>query len=141
MTEQTPETIRYTADVVVITTDRHVLLIERDRAPHKDAWALPGGHVDPGETSRAAAVRLAEEAGVYVSEEEVKQLGVWERLNRSPGRCVTVGYCLEVIPATSIEAGDDAIRAEWWSLDALPPLALTHYAIIRAAAKAIDPTA
>ncbi len=56
MTE-TFEPIRYTADVVVTTTDGHVLLIQRGWDPHKGAWALPGGHVDPGETSRAAAAR------------------------------------------------------------------------------------
>ena len=42
------ETIRYTADV---------LLIERGRRPHKGQLTLPGGHVNAGETSRAAAAR------------------------------------------------------------------------------------
>ncbi|MBT2887299.1 hypothetical protein HET65_24415, partial [Streptomyces sp. McG5] len=38
--EPEPETIRYTADIVVTTTDGHVLLIERGWDPHKGAWAL-----------------------------------------------------------------------------------------------------
>ena len=79
MTE-TLETIRYTADVVVTTTDGHVLLIERGWDPHKGQWALPGGHVDPGETSRAAAAReLAEEAGVYATPDELGQVGEQDR--------------------------------------------------------------
>ncbi|MFB7853492.1 NUDIX domain-containing protein, partial [Streptomyces sp. NPDC056053] len=124
MTE-TIETIRYTADVVVTTTDGHVLLIERGWEPHKGAWALPGGHVDPGETSRTAAAReLAEEAGVYAAPEELEPLGVWDAPDRDPrGRYVTAAYHLEVLPGTIVEAGDDATRAEWWPLGDLPELA------------------
>lgn len=131
---ETFETIRYTADVVVTTTDGHVLLIERGWDPHKGSWALPGGHVDPGETSRAAAAReLAEEAGVYAAQEELEQIGTFDRPDRDPrGRYVTVAYRLTVIPGITVEPGDDAVRAEWWPLDALPPLAFDHADILRA---------
>ena len=129
---ETVETVRYTADAVVTTTDGYVLLIERGWAPFKGAWALPGGHVDPGETSRAAAAReLAEEAGVYAAQGELTQLGVWDEPDRDPrGRHVTVAYHLTVLPGTIIEAGDDAARAQWWPMSALPPLAFDHAAII-----------
>ncbi|MFF4933558.1 NUDIX domain-containing protein [Streptomyces griseofuscus] len=129
------ETIRYTADVVVTTTDGYVLLIERGWDPHKGQWALPGGHVDPGETSRAAAAReLAEEAGVYAIEAELEQIGVWDAPDRDPrGRYVTVAYRLAVLPSTPIEAGDDAATVEWWPLSDLPPLAFDHADILAAA--------
>lgn len=134
MTE-TIETIRYTADVVVTTTDGYVLLIERGWDPHKGQWALPGGFVDPGETSRAAAAReLGEEAGVHAAPDELTRVDVFDEPGRDPrGRYVTVAYQLTVIPGTITEAGDDAVRAEWWPLNSLPPLAFDHAAIIRAA--------
>lgn len=131
---ETFETIRYTADVVVTTTDGYVLLIERGWDPHKGQWALPGGHVDPGETSREAAAReLAEEAGVYAAPGELTQIGVFDKPDRDPrGRYVTVAYHLTVLPGTTIEAGDDAVRAEWWPLSDLPDLAFDHADILRA---------
>lgn len=137
MSTETFETIRYTADVVVTTTDGCVLLIQRGWNPFKGQWALPGGHVDPGETSRAAAAReLAEEAGVYAAPEELVQLGVFDAPARDPrGRYVTVAYQLTVIPGTTIEAGDDATNAQWWPLNDLPPLAFDHADILRAVAE------
>lgn len=133
MTE-TIETIRYTADVVVTTTDGYVLLIQRGWDPFAGQWALPGGHVDAGETSRDAAAReLAEEAGVHAAPEELDQIGVFDQPDRDPrGRYVTVAYHLTVIPGTIVEAGDDATNAQWWPVNALPHLAFDHADILAA---------
>lgn len=131
MTE-TFETIRYTADVVAMTLDGHVLLIERGWPPHQGAWALPGGHVDEGETSLHAAVReLAEETGVHVPAADLRQVGVWDQPDRDPrGRYVTVAYLAAVPTGTPITAGDDAYTARWWPLDDLPDLAFDHADIV-----------
>ncbi|MER6146201.1 NUDIX hydrolase [Streptomyces sparsogenes] len=131
---ETFETISYTADVVAVTPDGDVLLIERDWPPYQGAWALPGGHVDPGETSRAAAAReLEEETGVPVAAADLRQIGVWDAPGRDPrGRYVTVAY-LAIVPAdTPIVAGTDARTAAWWPLTSLPPLAFDHADILRA---------
>ncbi|MFE6691054.1 NUDIX domain-containing protein [Streptomyces sp. NPDC057743] len=130
---ETFETIRYTADVVAINTGR-VLLIERGWPPHEGAWALPGGHVDAGETSRAAAAReLAEETGVQVAAGDLRQIGVFDRPDRDPrGRYITVAYLAAVPADTPIVAGDDARSARWWPLSALPPLAFDHADILHA---------
>ncbi|MFI1621801.1 NUDIX domain-containing protein [Streptomyces lydicus] len=133
---ETPEAIRYTADVVALTPGGDVLLIERDWPPYVGAWALPGGHVDPGETSRAAAAReLAEETGVQVAVDDLRQIGVWDSPERDPrGRYVTVAYAAVVPAGTRITAGDDARTARWCPLDDLPGRpAFDHADILRAA--------
>src|SRR5262249_37661524 len=44
-----------------------VLLVERGKGPKQGLWSLPGGHIEPGESAAAAAVReVAEETGVTV---------------------------------------------------------------------------
>lgn len=136
---ETFETIRYTADIIAVTPDRQVLLIERSWDPYEGHWALPGGHVDPGETSRSAAIReLAEETGVHVTPQVLHQIGTWDQPGRDPrGRYVTVAYRVTVPTGTPIVAGDDARTAQWWPLDALPPLAFDHADILAAA---VEPT-
>jgi 8-oxo-dGTP diphosphatase len=45
--------------------DGSVLLIERAKGALKGRWSLPGGHIEPGETAQAAAVReICEESGI-----------------------------------------------------------------------------
>ncbi|MFF2123463.1 NUDIX domain-containing protein [Kitasatospora sp. NPDC058184] len=139
MAEEVVESIRYTADVVATTPDGRVLLIERGWPPFEGAWALPGGHVDPGETSRDAAAReLAEETGVRVDTADLLQLGVWDAPGRDPrGRYVTVAYLAVVPDGTPTAAGDDARTARWWPVDGLPEqLAFDHAAILAAATRA-----
>ncbi|WP_346660134.1 NUDIX hydrolase [Streptomyces sp. WMMB303] len=136
MTDTTPESIRLTADVVAVTPDNRVLLIERGWDPYEGHWALPGGHVDPGETAQAAAVReLEEETGVHVAEEDLQELGTWSTPGRDPrGRYVTTAYLAQVPADTQAAADDDARDARWWPLDALPhDLAFDHAEILASA--------
>jgi 8-oxo-dGTP diphosphatase len=132
------ETIRFTADVVLLTPNKRagtlpfdVLLIERGCEPFEGRWALPGGWVDAGETSRAAAAReLAEETGIEVDPAALRQLGVYDAPDRDPrGRYVTVAYTL-IVDRTVPTAGDDARQARWWPLNQLPSLAFDHADIL-----------
>jgi len=126
------ETVRYTADVVCIR-DGAVLLIERGWPPFQNQLALPGGHVDIGETSRVAAAReLLEEAGVEVDPDALELVGVYDAPFRDPrGRYVTVAYLARVPAGTAARAGDDAAAVRWTPLDGLTEdLAFDHNQIL-----------
>ncbi|MCB5170421.1 NUDIX hydrolase [Streptomyces bambusae] len=139
MTETMPETIRYTADVVCIRGG-DVLVIERGWPPHQGKLALPGGHVDPGETSREAAAReLLEETGVHVPLDALVLVGVYDAPERDPrGRYVTAAYAAAVPADTTATAGDDAAGVQWVPLNAPGPLAFDHGQIVSAAWRQIQ---
>lgn len=136
MSYEEPESIRYTADVVCVRGDE-VLLIERGWPPFEGMLALPGGHVDKGETAREAAVReLAEETGVFVPADsaEIVMLGVFDAPGRDPrGRYVSVAYLIRVPESTRAVAGDDARSVRWVFIEGTPTLAFDHNEIINAA--------
>jgi len=126
--------IQLTVDIVVFTVTEQklkVLLIQRGIAPFKGQYALPGGFLLHNETLDAAALReLSEETGtenVYL-----EQLYTFGDPKRDPrGRVVTVAY-YALVPAgkSPLLAGTDAASAEWFPVDALPPLAFDHGRII-----------
>jgi 8-oxo-dGTP diphosphatase len=132
--DTTDETIRYTADVVLLAAG-HILLIERGWAPYAGRWALPGGHVDRGESSRAAGSReLEEETGIIVPVADLRQVGAFDAPGRDPrGRYVSVAYTATLPSLVQPTAGDDATAARWWPLDALPDLAFDHAEIVAGA--------
>ncbi|MEU5161242.1 NUDIX hydrolase [Streptomyces sp. NPDC020875] len=118
MTDTAPETIRYTADVVCVRGN-DVLLIERGWPPHQGKLALPGGHVDEGETSRDAAAReLLEETGVAVAPDDLVLVGVYDAPARdSRGRYVSVAYLVRVPADTIARASTDATAVRWVPLN------------------------
>ena len=136
-----------TADCVVITKERlrvgakagmaepKVLLIERGDDPFKGCWAFPGGFMNMDETTEQCAIReLEEETGMKVS--EVHQIGAYSKMDRDPrGRTVTVAYLAIVDAPMAVKGQDDAAKAQWFPLLALPELAFDHDEIMRDAVK------
>lgn len=135
MTDTDSGFVRYTVDIVVIDPEERVLLIERGCPPHQGSWALPGGWVDPGETSLQAAVReLGEETGVPAAEQDLQLIGVFDAQGRDPrGWYISVAYLVSVPAGTVARAGTDAANTRWAPLDAPGPLAFDHAEIIAAA--------
>ncbi len=114
---QISQAVRHTADVIVVREGviRSVLLIERGEPPFLGLDALPGGHVDAGESAHAAAVReLEEETGVQVSPTWLRMVGVYDAPGRDPrGAYSTTAYAVIVPAGTQAVAADDAARARW----------------------------
>jgi 8-oxo-dGTP diphosphatase len=119
-----------TVDCVVFDARDRLLLIRRKNPPFAGQFALPGGFVDYGETTEAAARReLKEETGLTAR--ELRLVGVYSSPQRDP-RGHTVGIaCLASIEEAKPVAGDDAaeaeFRADWRDLD----LAFDHDEIVR----------
>ena len=122
-----------TADSVVITNEAEpkVLLIERGADPYKGCWAFPGGFMNMDENTKQCAIReLEEETGQKVS--EVHQIGAYSKVDRDPrGRTVTVAYLAIVDAPMAVSGQDDAAKAQWFPLTALPELAFDHEEIMK----------
>ena len=120
------------AACIVMTRDNQVLLIQRKNEPCQGQWAFPGGFMNIDETAEAAAVReLQEETGITLSETDIFQVGAYTAVDRDPReRVITIAYLAEIDAPVPVKGSDDAARAQWFPLDALPPLAFDHAEIL-----------
>lgn len=60
------------------------------------------------------------------------QIGAYSKVDRDPrGRTITVAYLALIDQPLAAKGQDDAARAEWFSLDTLPPLAFDHEDIMK----------
>lgn len=113
------------ADALVYAHDpagaRWIVMVER-RDGH--GWAVPGGHVDPGETPGAAAIReLAEEAGLSLSAARWENKGARyvpdPRASDEAWMVTTLHVThlgrVESLPV--VRGGSDAKRAAWVRAD------------------------
>lgn len=128
-----PYTYKYprpavTADCVVITSEEEprVLLIERGEEPFKGCWAIPGGFLNMDETTEQCAIReLEEETGLKI--DKANQIGAYCKVDRDPrGRTISVAYLAIVERPVEVSGQDDAAKAKWFPVNALPPLAFDH---------------
>lgn len=122
-----------TADCVVFGfdgTELKVLLIERESEPYKGLWALPGGFMNIDETAEQCARReLKEETELNI--EQLEQLHTFTDVNRDPReRVISIAFWA-VTRIADVRGSDDAVRAQWFALDELPPLAFDHERILR----------
>ena len=98
-----------------------LLLVRRGIAPAKGLWSLPAGFVDADEDPRDAAAREAlEETGLVVRVGDV--VDVWAG---GGGRASFFLAFHAVVVGGGLQAGDDAVDAQWFALDQLPDLAFT----------------
>jgi len=122
-----------TVDAVIAQKETNkILLIRRGKDPYSGKWALPGGFVEEDELLAEACKReLKEETGLLVN--NLEQLKVYDKLDRDPrGRTISIAfYGFTNEENSKVKGGDDAAFAEWFPIDALPPLAFDHNMIIK----------
>ena len=122
-----------TADCVVITKEAEpkVLLIERGADPYKGHWAFPGGFMNMDETTEQCAVRELEEE-TCMKIQKLQQIGAYSKVDRDPrGRTITVAYLAVIDSPCEVTGEDDAAKAQWFPLTALPELAFDHEEIMK----------
>ena len=87
------------------------------------------------ETTEQCAIReLEEETGLKV--DTIHQIGAYSKVDRDPrGRTITVAYLAIIDKPVDVTGQDDAAKAEWWPLSALPELAFDHAVIMEEAIK------
>lgn len=125
-----------TVDAVLLTLRTGVLEIalhRRERAPFKNAMALPGGvvHVDEDGDTEASIRRVLREKTGF-EPRYLEQLQVFSGKDRDPRQwSLSVSY-VALVPAAELEAATQA-DFRFVSVDALPPLAFDHADIVAAA--------
>jgi 8-oxo-dGTP diphosphatase len=103
-----------------VTVVRHAgasLLVFNRRKRH---WELPGGHIDPGETPRACAVReLREESGVVCAEASLRFAGATVIATRAGESDAAVEhgalYVADVEARVPFEPNDEIAAVCWWN--------------------------
>ena len=128
-----------TADCVIFGfdgKDLKILLIERANEPYKGCWAFPGGFMNIDETAEQCAKReLKEETGLDI--ENIEQFHTFSDVNRDPReRIVTVAF-FGLMQLSEVVGGDDAARAQWFSIKDIPRLAFDHDYMLRIAQRTL----
>jgi 8-oxo-dGTP diphosphatase len=108
-----PKTPALTSDCVIFDEKGRVLLIQRGNPPFKNAYALPGGFVEIGETVEDACRReVLEEVGIKVG--DLRLIGVYSNPARDPrGHTVSIAFLTALPRASAPKAGSDAKSVEW----------------------------
>jgi len=144
MSDQDQAGVLVTLDIVIPRLSPsggwEVVLIQRNKEPFKGMWALPGGHLNTEDISlEAAAQREAlEETGLEIARDVFAQVYTFEDFEDSRGKYLCLLYVLSepLSSSATLQAGDDASRVQWYSIEdlrTLPDLAYNHIRLLRMA--------
>jgi ADP-ribose pyrophosphatase len=112
----------------VIIEDKKILLVKRNKAPHKGEWAIPGGSVKPGETLQRAVEReIREETGLVVSAKD--PIYVFDFIERGKQGHLSFHYVIVDIRADvvagRVHPSDDAADARWFTPEEIKKFRIT----------------
>jgi len=110
----------------VIEKNGKFLLVKRANKPNKGYWAIPGGHVDEGESIYQAAMReMKEEVGDIKLDKKLALIFIHD---------VGIGHCHKCHvflgkPAGKVRAGSDAAKIGWFTLEQMKKMNMTQYTV------------
>lgn len=109
---------------VILDEDGRLCLVRRANEPAKGLWSFPGGKVEPGESDEEAIVReVLEETSLRVSIEA--DLGYVMR-PAPDGRTFSIHeFRMRMVGTRKPRSGDDALDAEFFSVDEIRELTTT----------------
>jgi len=125
--KSTPHWPKAAASAAIFRNDK-ILIGLRGKDPRRLVWSLPGGHIEPGETARSAALReIREETGV-----EAQLLGlvdINDVIMHRPDGSLRAHYLLTIFFGSWISGepspADDCIETRFASLDEIATLQTT----------------
>ena len=117
------------AATVLVIQDDQLLLVKRAVEPRAGWWCLPGGFMEIGENTIAAAKReLLEETALEV--DNLQFLDFCSRVDGPSGDVVVFAFTTTVYRGV-MSAGDDASDVAFFPISDLPPVAfLCHQELI-----------
>lgn len=124
---------RHPTALVLVRSRGRILLVRRATAPEKGFWAPPAGHVEPGETARAAAQRECDEEVGAGAVRVGRFLFAFSHDIKLGHRHDAHIFAGTIADARKLRAGSDAAALRWCSLaelrslEAKKRIELTHY--------------
>lgn len=108
------------AAIAIVLQDEEALLVRRKNEPDAGLWGFPGGHVELGETTLAAASReLYEETGIVA--EPIKYLTNVDVIKHDVHGEIIFHFLLAAVECTYVsgiaKAADDVTEARWFAFD------------------------
>ncbi|WPQ63456.1 NUDIX domain-containing protein [Chitinophaga sancti] len=130
------------ADLVVFGYQQgtlSILLLNRNTAPFKDQWVLPGAFLLMEERLRDTCARILK-TKLGMDDLYLEQLCTYDEPDRDPrGRAIAVAHYALVNPARfAITAGTMANDVKWFNVKELPPLGFDHDIIAADALKRLQ---
>lgn len=113
----------------IIKENNKILLVKRNHKPFKKYWALPGGHIDKGETPKKAVIReVKEETNLTIKPEFLMEcIEIFKRIDWYAHVYIFTSKAEGIIKIKDNEIKDIKL----FSINKLPKLAFNHEEIIK----------